>query len=362
MQENTNTCSDNKDSNSHHLNDKSFKTIMKVKESALEYLQKFFPELYKQLDISVFELDNTNYITKEFNEYYSDVVYRTQLKSTSKKQKKDVAIALLFEHKKSIQSYFLLFLQLLEYIILIWRDDIANKRKPSIIIPIVVFQGKKGLKAKQMHDCFKGIPQELLKYIPNFECHLTNVHGLSDKEILDLDEKGLLRSLFLAYTYAEKRESINEILKEIFKFIAHHPERFIFFQLLFDFLAKEDYLSADETNELFAHYLSPKQKKNMLTTYQVWKRDGLKEGRQKGRQEGKTIKARLMVLRGRWKGASADFLADQSELPLIDITNLLTGYDKAYDAWLNKRFEEKIEHLSDEEVHYLFDLFNKNQN
>lgn len=90
---------------------------MKVKESALEYIQQFFPELYAHLDLSVFELDNTNYITKEFNEYFSDVVYRTQVKSTSKKQKKTVTVALLFEHKKTIESYFLLFLQLLEYII-----------------------------------------------------------------------------------------------------------------------------------------------------------------------------------------------------------------------------------------------------
>ena len=366
MQEDTDYTPKTNEEVIHHANDKSFKTIMKVKETAIEYVEKFFPELLKHIDISTFELDNTNYITKEFDEYFSDVVYRTRLKSTTKKQDKSVAVALLFEHKKSILSYFLLFIQLLEYIIFIWREDIANKRKPSIIIPIVVFQGKKGLKMKELHDSFKYAPKELLKFIPNFQCHLTNVHELSDKEILDLDEDGLLRSLFLAYTYSEKKDQINNILMETFKFIRNQPERFNFFQLLFDFLAKEDYLSADEVNELFVQYLSPKQEKNMLTTYQVWIQKGKVEGLQEGKQKGEILKAHLMILRGRWKGASADFLADQSELPFTAVEKLLIGYDKTYELWQKKKTGKKhiaqIEHLSEHEVQYLIDLFNKNQN
>jgi hypothetical protein len=187
----------------HHVGDKSFKVAMKVKETALEYLEKFYPLLYALLDLTRFELDNTNYVNKEFDEFYSDVVYRTFLKIGKQKRKKPVAIALLFEHKKTISSYFSLFFQLLEYIVFIWGEDRANKRKPSIIIPIVIFQGKKGLQIKQFHDCFKGVPKEILKHIPNFEIHLTSVHQLPDEKILGLEEKGLLRSLFLAYTYSD---------------------------------------------------------------------------------------------------------------------------------------------------------------
>lgn len=342
----------------HHPGDKSFKVAMKVKASALEFVEQFFPELYAHLDINSFELDNTNYITKDFDEFYSDVVYRTYLKQSSSKTKKPVAVALLFEHKKTISSYFTLFLQLLEYIILIWKDDLANKRKPSLIIPIVVFQGKRGLKTKQMHDCFRGIPRELLPFIPNFACHLTNVHELPDDRILSLDQKGLLRSLFLAYTYTERKESISNILTEIFKFFDYEPERFDFFQLIFEFIAKEDYLSGDEVEELFNHYLSPKTKKKMLTTYQVWKGEGRKEGR----QEGEIKKARLVVLRGRWKGLSADFLADVSELPYPVVENLLEGYEQTYRLWKEKKTDKTVEHLSKEEVNYLLDLFDKNQN
>ena len=98
----------------HHSNDKSFKKVFQVKETVLEYIHKFFPLLEKHLDLTQLELDNTNYINKEFEEHFSDVVYRTQLKRTSDQQKpRTVAVVLLFEHKKVVSSYFHLFLQLL---------------------------------------------------------------------------------------------------------------------------------------------------------------------------------------------------------------------------------------------------------
>ena len=359
MQEKT-TRSDKeeKDNALHHAGDKSFKAIMKVKESALEYVREFFPTLYALLDLSVFELDDTNYIAEGFTEFYSDVVYRTQLKTDGGKKKKSVAVVLLFEHKKTIKSYFALFLQLLEYIILIWKSDLSNRRQPSVIVAIVFFQGKKGLRVKEMHDCFKGIPKELLPFIPNFKCHFTNVHDLSNETITSLDEKGLLRSLFLAYTYKERKTEINNILIEVFRFFQYEPEKLHFFKLLFDFIAQEDYLSADEINELMAQFTSPKIKDNMMTSAQVWKQ----EGKEQGKIEGKIEKARFTVLRGRRRGLSAEFLADISELPIDEVENILTAYDEVYAHWTKKQKIETVEHLSESEVKYLWDLFNKNQN
>ena len=387
----------------HHGGDKSFKVAMKEKETALEYLKNFFKPLYDYLDLTYFELDDTNYINKNFEEYYSDVVYRSYLKTQKAGAKKPVAIALLFEHKKSISSYFDLLFQLLEYIILIWKEDLANKRKPSLIVPIVVFQGKKPLKVKQLHDFFRDIPKEFLQFIPNFQYHLTNVQDLSDQTILELDEKGLLRSLFLAYSLGEKKETIADILYEMFKFMKYDQSKFYFFELIFTFISKEHYLSGSETSPLLDFYLSPKEKENVMTTYQVWKKEGLKEGRKEGKiegkieglqegkikglqegkieglqegkiqglqegkieglQEGKTEKARLIVLRGRTKNLSAELLADLSELPFADVENLLKGYDTVYQLWKNKKTAKprKIEHLSDQEAQYLIDLFDKSE-
>jgi uncharacterized membrane protein len=132
------------DNTIHHASDKSFKTAMKDKASALELMETLVPEIAFHLDLTTFELDNTNYINKDFEEYYSDVVYRTYLKSNPKdKKKKKVAVALLFEHKKSIKSYFSLFLQLLEYIIFIWRETCRIVENRLLSFQLLSFKVKK---------------------------------------------------------------------------------------------------------------------------------------------------------------------------------------------------------------------------
>ena len=340
----------------HHSNDKAFKKVFLVKETALEYIHKYFPLLETYLELDKLETYNTNYVNKDFEEYFSDVVYRTYLKESpadikKRKKKKKVTVVLLFEHKKHVASYFLLFLQLLEYIIFIWRQDIADSRKPSIIIPIVVNQGKRELKLKMLHECFKGVPQELLKYIPNFHIHLTNIQPLTGKELLELDEKGLLRSLFLAYIFVEDRNRIHDMITEIFKFLKYQPEKFDFFEHIFAYVTKEGYLSQEEIDELLEKYLSPQQKEGAMTSVQEWT------------IKGEQRKARQMVLRGKWKGASADFLADQSELSLQEVIDLFKGYDEVFAFWQKNKNNSSVriqtKYLTAAETTYLLDLFSK---
>jgi hypothetical protein len=141
------------------------------------------------------------------------------------------------------------------------------------------------------------------------------------------------------------------MLLEIFKFFKNDPSKIDFFQLFLEFVSEEDYLSPEEREQLLGHYLSPKQKEGVMNTYQAL--------RQEGRQEGRQDKARLVVLRGKWKGATADYLADLSELPYTEVVNMLKDYNKVYQLWANKKAAGTIAYLTDEEVRYLMDLFTK---
>ena len=99
-----------------------------------------------------------------------------------------------------------------------------------------------------------------------------------------------------------------------------------------------------------------------MTTYQVW----VNKGKQEGRHEGEHSKARLVVLRGKWRGASVDFLADQSELPYQEVADMLNDYNEVYQFWSNKKGNKKalleVAHLSEQEVRYLMNLFAEKQN
>ena len=357
-----------KDESLHNPNDKAFKKVFLVKETVLEYIHKYFPLLETYVDLEKLQPINTNYVNKNFDEYFSDVVYRTNLienPNPTKKRtvKKKITVVLLFEHKKIVGSSFLLFFQLLEYIIFIWRQDVANGKKPSIVIPIVVNQGKRELKLKTLHSCFKGVPQELLNYIPNFHVHLTNIYSLSGKELLKLDERGLLRSLLLAYTFVEDRNRVEDMAIEIFKFFKHQPEKFDFFEHIFEYITKEGYLSQEEIDELLEKYLSPNLKVDVMANVNGWLVQSEMKGRVEGKIEGELRGKRLMVLRGRWKTAPADFLADQSELPIEEVNNLFKGYDMVFAFWQKNNHihpeNVKTTYLTDSEIVYLLDLFNK---
>ena len=124
----------------------------------------------------------------------------------------------------------------------------------------------------------------------------------------------------------------------------------------------EEYLSPKERNEVLNHYLSPQQKEGVMNTYQALRY----EGRQEGRQEGIRERARLDILRGRFRGASAELLADISELPLGDVENMFKSYDEVYQFWTNKKTDKKVilevAHLSEQEVRYLLKLFSDKLN
>ncbi len=131
-----------------------------------------------------------------------------------------------------------------------------------------------------------------------------------------------------------------------------------FFQMMFESLAQEDDLNSEETKELFSHYLSPPQTEGVMTTYQSW----VNKGKLEGKLEGEAKKARLAVLRGKWNNWSAESLADMSELPLVEVKNLLKGYDDAYKLWMENKGKTldvfpKIAHLSEQEVSYLMAFF-----
>lgn len=156
------------------------------------------------------------------------------------------------------------------------------------------------------------------------------------------------------------------MLIEIFKFFQHSSEKLDFFKLIFEFLAKEDYLSSDKIEELIAQYESQSVKEDIMTTYQVWTNKGKQEGIQIGKEEGIQIgeqrAARSTVLRGRHKGASVDFLSEVSELPYTEVVNLVKGYEQVYAKWSKKEAIKTVEYLTDTEVKYLVNLLNKNQN
>jgi hypothetical protein len=300
-----------------NINDKVFKATFQNKEAAVEYLERFVTRLATMLDLDNMTLSDTNFVSEGLEEYFCDVVYETHIK-LKRKSKNLVRVILLFEHKKGIKSYFDLFLQLLGYIVAVWKQDRLEDRQPTIVIPLVINQSKKVLKAKTLHDLFKNVPNDLLKYIPQFQFHLLNIQPLENDVLLSLKDYGILRSLFLAYVAVEDKKRITNILIEMFKFISKRTNFEQYFRQLYTFMLQEGEFSPEEVDEMLKTYLSKEKQKDM-TTAQILER--------RGEKLGKKHQARLVVLRGHFRKQDAALLADLAFLPLKEVKTLIAGFD-----------------------------------
>ena len=172
--------------------DEFFKATFGRLDIALEYLQQMLPEDIRQdLDLSALERINGSFVSPQLKEYFSDVVYQCTLKDRVRK----MLLTFIFEHKSNVEQY--PHLQLLRYILDTWDEQLKQNKTLTLVIPIVVYHGKRKWEKRDLATYFgKNLPESLLPYCPKFDYLLTSVQDLKDEQILEL-RKGLLINTFL---------------------------------------------------------------------------------------------------------------------------------------------------------------------
>jgi len=193
--------------------DKFFKENFSDKEIATDFIREMFPpKLVENLDLSTLELDNNSYIDEELKEYYSDLVYDCEYKTTK------VKISILFEHKSYVPDY--PFLQLLKYIIKIWDYNIKQKQNLMPVIPLIFYHGVEKWEYKMVSDYFNGIDEQLDQFLPNFKYLLTDLSDYTDNEIKErIFKNEMLKVLILIMKNIFDEEKLQKNLEK-FLFIA----------------------------------------------------------------------------------------------------------------------------------------------
>ena len=99
-------------------------------------------------------------------------------------QDESAYIYFLFEHKSYPDS--LIHIQLLEYIVKIWKLELKQKKIKELpmIIPLVLYHGKQKWKVKENLSSILAGPTDLLsEYLPDFKFILYDLSKYSDNEI-----------------------------------------------------------------------------------------------------------------------------------------------------------------------------------
>ena len=184
--------------------------------------------------MNTLEPQKESYISKELKENIADLLYKVNIND------KEGYVCFLFEHKSYPDREVIL--QILRYMIEIWESKIrADKeaRKEGateltgdfelpIIIPLVVYHHKTTWKVKrslgEMLKDYDKFPEEMKKYVPNFEYILFDLKHDKQKQMGLRPEYKILVTALNRIRYAPKEETY-EIVQEALRIIDELPHK-----------------------------------------------------------------------------------------------------------------------------------------
>ena len=183
--------------NEHEPHDAVFKAFFSDAKIARNYMLHYTPaSIHQHIDFAFFQKIDTSFVSGRFGISFSDVLYEARLTSGT-----PARLLFLFEHKSYVPTL-PIHLQLLDYLLQIWEDDLKNSRPLSFVIPIVVYHGTRGWKHRLFFNYFPGLPDGWRAFIPNFHYLLTDLSQTPVREIEVKVESEYLKNLFLALKFA----------------------------------------------------------------------------------------------------------------------------------------------------------------
>ena len=318
------------------------------------------PELSQKFDYSKLELCHDSYITPELANYYSDRLWSIEFKENNEM----LQLLLLFEHKSFVPKR--IHIQLLRYMVEEWSKQIdsqlqalqeikkkSKKTKEKItlvlVLPIVLYHGKQEWTKPKFEDLFGKISDILKRFLPDFDFIIIDLSKYSDKQIMDT-EAGLLINMLLLLRHSFDTTYLVNNFDVIMSGVEDYDRDSEYWQFAHSLLVYFFKLLKNNPMEKAAVMEKIQAKRAKKDFYSMY--DAIVD-------ESQSKKARLIVLRGKWKGGSADYLADLSELPHREVKNMLKDYDTVFQAWSNKKPIPSVPNLTDEEVKHLLALFAK---
>lgn len=197
--------------------DKFFRATFGKTEVATNFLETYLPEdLLKVIDMNTLEAQKESFLDEELKERFADLLFMVNIND------QDGYIYMLFEHK-SYKDRKVIF-QVMRYMIDIWESKIGNSldEELPIILPLVVYHDKgKWTIKKTLGDMitnYDKLPENLKKYIPNFEYLVFDLSEYDKEETKLMTETMIVVKALSSARHATREEAM-EIIIEAIKFI-----------------------------------------------------------------------------------------------------------------------------------------------
>jgi predicted transposase/invertase (TIGR01784 family) len=291
------------------VHDKMFTNVFRKVDNARALLKKVLPDKIKKIiDFSNIEIEDTDYVSKHFDEYYSDIVVKVKMNAKDG-DKIPTDICFILEHKT--KGRIRIFIQILKYMVEEWQKDIDEKRPLRIIIPIVFYHGDRDWKIPQSFVDQFNVEDEVKEFLLDyryflFDAKLWDFQTEKNKDLKD--NVFLLTAMALMkYAYTEETEGIENIFRFWHeKGFTEDIEDIVFFLIYIsetknisrDQLKKMLEKSKIDGGEIMQTLADRLRSEGREEGKKEGKEEGKKEGKEEGKKEGKLETARKLIERG----------------------------------------------------------------
>jgi len=296
------------------------KKAMENPSLAREFLEEYLPDEYKQLiDLTTLKPEKETYVEESLRTKLSDMVFSVQMHNKAEDKKYNAFIYTLIEHQ-SYSDYWIA-LRLLKYSLLLLERHTIKRNKLPVILPIVIYNGKKKYSApRNIFELFT-YPDIARKTIEE-DYRLIDLQAISDNE---MDYEKHLSFLLYTMKHIHERDTIL-MLKEAMRrcskaIIIDKEQNYVLTKLI---LWYTDSKVPEEKKQLLEQIIVdnlPKEEANniMRTIADSYIEEGFNKGILQGTEKGKAELIKMMLNQGN----PVDKIAKITGLSVSDIQKLI---------------------------------------
>jgi hypothetical protein len=279
--------------------DSFIRGILSIDELVKKLLKRYIPlSTQTYIDFSTLKIMSDMHMDSKLKSSQSDSIHEFQLKQDvlKKEVQKEVLpifrFCFLWEHKSDkpgepIES------QVEKYRYSILQADLKNKQKPSIIIPIIIYNGKEKWANKMIYDQLAPyLPDDILTYVSHPKYIFIDLQAITDEAIAEMVELGELRAAFIALKHGYDKEFFKHDMEKILKFVDEMSPLYlfqVFFKMLLEYMQRRSELENEEFNDIVQQKLEPDMATKFKTIFEVAEEKALEKGKIEGKIEGMAI-------------------------------------------------------------------------
>ena len=308
----------------HQIYDKILKNLFSIKYIMELFIKNFLKERWiKSLDLTTLELLPNDFVSKDLDNYYSDLIYKVNYKN------EEIYIIILIEFQSTINRF--MSFRMLNYIMNFYSKYIKQNEKAEslpFVFPILFYTGSADWEfSNRFENLVETKDKKMLEYVPKFRYFEFFLNKLDRNKIVKA--KNLLNQVIamdLSRSLEESKDTLQKIVDELINLVIEPEVKEEITKsvgLYLKYLSKNIKIDNKIINEIFSlngggGMLAEKMQKWI----EELREESIEKGKEEGIKEGEKKKAVEIAKELILSGTDLVFVAKITQISIDEIRKL----------------------------------------